>query len=105
MFLQVDAVGPHLERIASDWSNGVDHGGLWPAKLVSLKHPATESAKRVVDMAMELSGGGGMFNGNELERLYGDVRCGGFHPANALLVHELVGKAVVRVLGEEPRWC
>lgn len=63
MFLQVEAVGPHLERIASDWSNGVDHGGLWPAKLVSLKHHATESTKRVVDMAMELSGGGGMFKG------------------------------------------
>ena len=104
MFLQVEAVGPHLERIASDWSNGVDHGGLWPAKLVSLKQHATESAKRVVDMAMELSGGSGMFKGNELERLYRDVRCGGFHPANGPLVHELVGKSVLGVLGEEPRW-
>jgi hypothetical protein len=33
-----------------------------------------------------------MFRGNELERLYRDVRCGGFHPFNASAVHEIVGK-------------
>lgn len=104
MFLELEAVGAHADRIADDWSTGVDHADLWPAKLVSLKHHATESAKRVVDMAMELSGGGGMFKGNELERLYRDVRCGGFHPANGPLVHELVGKSALGILGEEPRW-
>ena len=104
MFLELEAVGAHADRIADDWSNGVDHGGLWPAKLVSLKYHATESAKKVVDMALELSGGSGMFKGNELERLYRDVRCGGFHPANGPLVHELVGKSVLGILGEEPRW-
>lgn len=104
MFLEVEAVGAHVERIAQDWSDGVDHGGLWPAKLVSVKHHSTESAKRVVDMAMELSGGGGMFKGSELERLYRDVRCGGFHPANGPLVHEIVGKSAFGILGEEPRW-
>jgi alkylation response protein AidB-like acyl-CoA dehydrogenase len=53
---------------------------------------------------MEVSGGSGMFKGQELERLYRDVRCGGFHPANNALVHEIVGKTMVGVLGEEPRW-
>jgi alkylation response protein AidB-like acyl-CoA dehydrogenase len=104
MFLELEAIEPHLARIAEDWSNGVDHGGLWPAKLVSLKYHSVEAAKRIVDMAMELSGGSGMFKGNELERLYRDVRCGGFHPANGPLVHELVGKTALGVLGEEPRW-
>ncbi len=46
----------------------------------------------------------GMFKSNELERLYRDVRCGGFHPANSALVHELVGKSTLGILGEEPRW-
>jgi hypothetical protein len=32
------------------------------------------------------------------------VRAGGIHPANALLVHEIVGKTAFGVLGEEPRW-
>jgi hypothetical protein len=45
-----------------------------------------------------------MFKRNELERLYRDVRAGGFHPANALLVHEIVGKSALGVLGQLPRW-
>ena len=43
---------------------------------------------------------GAEFAGNELERLYRDVRCGGFHPGNDALTHELVGKAVLGILGE-----
>jgi len=95
---------PHVERTAADWSNGVDHGGMWPMKLVATKHHAVEAAKRAVDLALEVSGGAGMFTGQELERLYRDVRCGGFHPANSALTHEIVGKTMVGVLGEEPRW-
>jgi alkylation response protein AidB-like acyl-CoA dehydrogenase len=104
MFVLLEGAEPHVERIADDWSNGVDHGGLWPAKLVSAKYHAVEAAKRVVDLALDTSGGGGMFKGNELERLYRDVRCGGFHPANSALVHEMTGKTALGILGEEPRY-
>ena len=104
MAIELDSITAHAERIADDWSNGVDHGGLWPAKLVSAKYKAVEGAKRIVDLAMDISGGGGMFKRNELERMYRDVRAGGFHPANSPLVHELVGKTHLGVLGEEPRW-
>ena len=104
MSLELEGALPHLEKTADDWSNGVDHGGLWPAKLVATKHHAVEAAKRVVDLAMEVSGGSGMFRSNELERLYRDVRCGGFHPANAALVHEIVGKTALGVLAEPQRW-
>ena len=46
-----------------------------------------------------------MFKVNELERLFRDARCGRFHPANPMLVHEIVGKTVLGVdLGEQPRW-
>ena len=46
-----------------------------------------------------------MFKGNELERLYRDVRCGGFHPASAHLTHEIVGKTTLGIgLDEQPRW-
>jgi alkylation response protein AidB-like acyl-CoA dehydrogenase len=72
---------------------------------VSAKYHAVESAKRVVDLAMDVSGGAGLFKTNELERLYRDVRCGGFHPANSALVHEIVGKTTLGIdLGEQPRW-
>lgn len=103
--LELESMGPHIERIAGDWSRGVDYGPIWALKLVALKHHCTESAKRIVDLAMTMSGGFGMFKRSELERLYRDVRCGGFHPANPLLVHEIVGKTALGVdLGEQPRW-
>ena len=103
--LALEAAEPQVERIAREWSDGVDHGGNWPLKLVAAKHNAVEAAKKVVDAAMTISGGAGMFRSNELERLYRDVRCGGFHPANSLLVHELVGKIALGIdLGEQPRW-
>jgi alkylation response protein AidB-like acyl-CoA dehydrogenase len=104
MAIEIESIAAHVERIASDWSHGVDYGMAWPAKLVAAKYKAVEGAKRVVDMALDVSGGTGMFKANELERLYRDVRCGGFHPANSALVHELVGKSALGVLGEEPRW-
>lgn len=104
MAILLEGSMPHVDRTAAEWSNGVDHGGLWPMKLVATKYHAVEAAKRVVDLAMEVSGGSGMFKSQELERLYRDVRCGGFHPANSALVHELVGKTMLGVLGEEPRW-
>jgi len=105
LMLTLDPIEPHLERIARDWSDGVDHGGTWPSKLVSAKHHAVESCWKVVDLAMELSGGAGMFRGSELERLFRDARCGRFHPANSALVHEIVAKTALGIdLGEQPRW-
>jgi alkylation response protein AidB-like acyl-CoA dehydrogenase len=105
MALAFDPIGPHLDQVAEDWSNGVDHGGAWPAKIVSAKYHAVEACWRIVDKAMEVSGGTGMFRGNELERLFRDARCGRFHPANTFLVHEIVGKTALGVdLGEQPRW-
>jgi len=45
-----------------------------------------------------------MFKGNELERLYRDVRCATFHPPNPALAHELIGKSALGLLGSQPRW-
>jgi alkylation response protein AidB-like acyl-CoA dehydrogenase len=105
MMLAFDPIGPHLEQVAEDWSNGVDHGGMWPSKIVSAKHHAVEAAWKIVDLAMEVSGGAGMFRGNELERLFRDARCGRFHPANTFLTHEIVAKTALGIdLGEQPRW-
>jgi alkylation response protein AidB-like acyl-CoA dehydrogenase len=105
LMLAFDPVGPHLEQVARDWSEGVDHGATWPSRIVSAKHHAVEACWKIVDIAMELSGGAGMFRGNELERLFRDARCGRFHPANSALVHEIVAKTALGIdLGEQPRW-
>jgi len=103
--LAVESMGPYVERIAEDWVNGADYGHDWPMKLVAVKHHCVEGAWKVVDLAMDLSGGGGMFKRSELERLFRDARCGRFHPANANLVHEIVAKTTLGIdLGEQPRW-
>ncbi len=105
MVIDLEAIAAHLDRVAQDWSSGVDHGGAWPVKIVAAKYHAVESAWRVVDRAMELSGGFGMFKKNELERLFRDARAGRFHPANAALAHELVGKMSLGINpDEQPRW-
>lgn len=105
MTLALDGIGPHLDKVAEDWSNGVDYGQDWPSKIVSAKYHAVEAAGRIVDMALDMSGGFGMFKASELERLYRDVRCGRFHPANSALVHEIVGKTALGIgLDEQPRW-
>lgn len=105
MVLALEPAGAFIDRVADEWSRGVDHGHDWFMKLVAAKHVAVEAAKKVVDLALTTSGGTGMFRNNELERLYRDVRCGGFHPANGLLVPEIVGKVAMGIdLGEQPRW-
>lgn len=105
MQLAFDAIEPLLERVATDWSTGVDHGATWPSRIVSAKHHAVEACWKIVDHAMEISGGAGMFRGNELERLFRDARCGRFHPANTMLTHEIVAKTALGIdLGEQPRW-
>jgi alkylation response protein AidB-like acyl-CoA dehydrogenase len=104
MFLELDAASATLDRFVGDWVAGVDHGMGWVPKVYSMKWRAVEAAKRVVDLALDVSGGAAMFKRSELERLYRDVRCGGFHPGNDALTHEMVGKAVLGVLGEQPRW-
>jgi alkylation response protein AidB-like acyl-CoA dehydrogenase len=104
MTIELERMRPQVERLAEDWSNGVEHGAEWPAKIVAAKYACVEGAKKVVDLALDVSGGTGMFKKNELERLYRDVRAGGFHPANAAITHEIVGKTTLGVLGEQPRW-
>ena len=61
MTLALDSVGPHLDHVAREWSAGVDHGATWPSKIVSAKHHAVEACWKIVDLAMEVSGGTGMF--------------------------------------------
>jgi alkylation response protein AidB-like acyl-CoA dehydrogenase len=103
--MRLEAIEPQLERVAQDWSDGVNHGPAWPIKLVAAKHNAVTGAWRVLDRVMDLSGGFGMFKKSELERLFRDARAGRFHPANPALAHELIGKMTLGINpDEQPRW-
>jgi alkylation response protein AidB-like acyl-CoA dehydrogenase len=104
MYLEIDAATATVDRFVADWAAGVDHGEAVVPKVYAQKWRAVEAAKRVVDIALDVVGGAGMFKGNELERLYRDARCGGFHPGNDAITHEMIGKSQLGVLGEQPRW-
>ena len=104
MVIELESILAHLETVASDWSSGVQHPD-WPIKIVAAKYRAVEGAWRVVDRAMDVSGGFGMFKKSELERLFRDARAGRFHPANSALTHEVIGKLALGVNPDEmPRW-
>lgn len=105
MALGLESVGSHLDRVAEDWSNGVDYGHGWIIKLFAAKHNAVETSWRVVDTGLDLLGGFGIFKSAGYERLWRDARLGRIHPANAPLVHELIGKLSLGINpDEQPRW-
>jgi alkylation response protein AidB-like acyl-CoA dehydrogenase len=104
MVLALDAASATAGRMVDDWVAGLDLGDEWGIRIVSAKWHAVNAAKRVVDVAMEVVGGAAMFRTHELERLYRDVRCGGFHPANDALTHETVAKIALQIDPTGPRW-
>ncbi len=105
MVIELESTGPHIEKIAQDWSEGVDYGAEWGSKIVVAKYRAVEGSWRVVDQALELSGGFGIFRKSGFERLFRDVRLGRLHPANSTLTHEMAAKTALGIdLDEQPRW-
>ncbi len=105
MVIELESIGPHLEKVAEDWSNGVDHGAHWPSKIFAAKYRAVEGAWRVVDLGLDVTGGHGIFRSAGFERLVRDARLGRIHPANSFLTHEVVAKTALGIsLDEQPRW-
>jgi alkylation response protein AidB-like acyl-CoA dehydrogenase len=101
----MESIGPHLDRVAQEWSDGVDHGPNWAIKLIAAKYRAVEGGWRVVDTALELAGGFGIFKVSGLERLWRDARLGRIHPANYALTREFIAKTALQINPDEPpRW-
>lgn len=105
MGLELEAIEPHLDRVADDWSRGVDHGARWPMKLLAAKYRAVEGSWKVIDTALDLAGGFGIFRRAGIEQLFRDARLGRIHPGNTLFTHEIVGKTLLGINpDEQPRW-
>jgi alkylation response protein AidB-like acyl-CoA dehydrogenase len=105
MTLALDTIEPHLERVAVDWSTGVNHGPAWPKEIFSAKYHAVESAWKVVDLGLEAAGGFGIFRRSGYEQIFRDARLGRIHPANSMLTHEIVAKTALGISPDEtPRW-
>jgi alkylation response protein AidB-like acyl-CoA dehydrogenase len=104
MRMNLETIQAYLDRTVADWSTGVEHPD-WPVKIVSTKHVVTTKAFEVVDRALDLSGGAGIFKRTRLEQMFRDSRLGRVHPANLLLTHELIGKMSLGINPDEaPRW-
>ena len=73
MHLELAAARAQLDRLATDWVEGVDHGPAWPIHVFAAKWRSTTAAIRVVDLACDVVGGASFRRGHELERLSRDV--------------------------------
>ena len=105
MVMELEAIGPHLEAVAQDWSDGVEYGPQWVTKIVTAKYRAVEGSWRVVDLALDLAGGFGIFKQSAIERLFRDARLGRLHPTNAMLTREFVAKLTLGIDPDsQPRW-
>ena len=105
MVIELESIGPHLDTVAREWSQGVDYGAQWPLKIMSAKYHAVEGSWRVVDLGLEVCGGAGIFRSLGYERILRDARLGRIHPANSFLTHEVVAKTALGIsLDEQPRW-
>jgi alkylation response protein AidB-like acyl-CoA dehydrogenase len=105
MIIELEGIGPQIDRIADDWTHGVDHGGAWPVKIVATKHRVAEAVWSIVDTALDLAGGYGIFAASGIERLFRDARLARIHPANSALTHEIVAKLTLGIDPDaQPRW-
>ncbi|HEY8702871.1 MAG TPA: acyl-CoA dehydrogenase family protein [Arthrobacter sp.] len=91
--MAMDSLYPQLTSVTRDVDALVDHGSQWFPLFVGLKVSATATARRVVDLAIRVSGGSSYFQGSELERLYRDVLAGMFHPSTDESAHSTVASA------------
>ena len=107
MFIDLETVDAVVERAARDWADNRDPArtGEVLMRVIAAKCRAVDSAWKVVDTALELAGGFGIFRAAGLERLFRDARLGRIHPANSFLSHELLAKLTLGINpDEQPRW-
>ena len=97
MHLELAAARAQLDRLATDWVDGADHGPAWPIHVFAAKWRSATAAMRVVDLACDVVGGASFRRGHELERLSRDVRAARFHPGTDAFTHETIGKALLGI--------
>ncbi|MCM4155332.1 acyl-CoA dehydrogenase family protein [Gramella sp. AN32] len=104
MVLELEAIEPHLDTIAREWSQGKAYGAAWGIKIFAAKCHAVEAAWRVVDKAMDVMGGYGISRNSGFERLFRDARLGRIHPSNTYITREVIAKGMLGLdLDYQPR--
>ena len=88
--IALDALRPQLETYARYVDDRTPVHPHWFRLLSGVKHNSVETARRVVDQAMRVAGGGGYRQTHELSRLQRDVLAGIYHPSDTEAVHHTV---------------
>ena len=88
--IAVDALTPQLQTYCSWVDAGEQAPEHWLRLLSGMKHQSVETARRVVDTALRIVGGGAYRSSHELSRLQRDVLAGVYHPSDTEAVHRTV---------------
>jgi alkylation response protein AidB-like acyl-CoA dehydrogenase len=90
--VELGACRATLSRAAALVDGSDEHFVALFAQTQAAKTFVNETATRIVDRALTLSGGAGYLNGHPLARAYRDVRAGSFmHPLGANRAYDLLG--------------
>ena len=90
--VELGACRATLSRAAALVDDSDEHFVALFAQTQAAKTFVNETATRIVDRALTLSGGAGYLNGHPLARAYRDVRAGSFmHPLGANRAYDLLG--------------
>lgn len=93
--MEQDGAVLQVLALARDVDEDADHGARWFAQLVGLKVRAIESARRVVDLVLRVSGGGSYTATGEIARIYRDVLAGIFHPSDEESAHSTIATSIL----------
>jgi len=107
MAIEIETIEPALEQAARDWAenSNPERIGSLLKRVLAVKYRAVEGSWRVVDLALDVAGGFGIFRAAGLERVFRDARLGRIHPANGFLTHEFLAKLTLGISpDEQPRW-
>ncbi|MHB8645535.1 MAG: acyl-CoA dehydrogenase family protein [Thermomicrobiales bacterium] len=82
-----------LWTVADEWDGSAGHRSGFPGRVAAAKMTATNTAVRVVDLAMRVVGGASLTKALPLERYYRDVRAGLHNPPMDDVTLTIVGKS------------
>ncbi len=88
--IAVDALTPQLQTYCTWVDRGEPAPEHWFRLLSGMKHQSVETARRVVDTALRIVGGGAYRSSHELSRLQRDVLAGVYHPSDTEAVHRTI---------------
>lgn len=88
--IMLDALTPQLETYATWVEQECPPASKWFRLLSGVKHSSVETARKVVDQAMRVTGGAAYRTSHELSRLQRDVLAGIYHPSDTEAVHKTI---------------